>query len=371
MLQVFLITFCAATLFQLAVWWGIFFQKLQRAAPTEVIPTSGSLPCSVLICARNEAANLRRYLPAVLDQLHPDFEVLVIDDASTDATPAVLAFFQKKYPQLRVLRVAEKKSPGKKQALALGIASASHDILVLTDADCRPASPNWLTAMTRFFEQPAVEIVLGYAPFFPEKGLLNAWARYETAYTALQYLSLARAGMPYMGVGRNLAWRKSLFERAGGFSAHAGLATGDDDLLVNAVARHDNTTICLAPGAFVFSEAKTTWAAWLRQKRRHLGAGPLYRPLHRAVLGALALTHVLHYGLAILLSGLGFGTDYVLLGCLLREGSIVLISIFILPRLGERRMMPWALLFDALMAGYYALFVPFVFIRRKSSNPWT
>ena len=177
--------------------------------------------------------------------------------------------------------------------------------------------------------------------------------------------------MRYMRVGRNQAWRKNLFGRTGGFSAHAQLPSGDDDLLVNAAARRGNTAVCLDPAAFTYSAAKTSWAAWFRQKRRHLGAGPLYRPWHRVVLGAVALTHVLHYGLAVLLGVLGFGTKYVLLGCLLREGSIALISFFILPRLGERRLAPWAVLFDVFMAGYYALFVPFVLIQRKFNHPWT
>lgn len=363
-----LLVFLLATALQCLVWWGVF-GRLTRPGPAA--PSGPAQPCSVLICARNESDNLRHNLRAVLEQEHPDFEVLVVDDASTDDTPAVLAFFREKYPQLRVLRIDKKTAPGKKQALAAGIAAARHDLLVFTDADCRPASRHWLTAMTAFFRRPAIEIVLGYGPVFPEKTALNYWIGYETATTALQYLSLARAGLPYMGVGRNLAWRKSLFARTGGFAAHAHLASGDDDLLVNAAARRGNTALCLDPAAFVFSEGKKTWPSWLRQKRRHLSAGPTYRPLHRAVLGAMSLSHVLHYALGGLLLAAGFGTKYVLFGYVLREFSLVIVSGLTLPKLSERRLLPYLPLLDVFLALYQALIVPVFLLQHKRPHPWT
>lgn len=367
-----LAVFVLATLFQLAAWWFIF-RKLAFPPPPAPHQQSSILDpqSSILLCARNEAANLRRHLPAVLEQDYPDFEVIVIDDASDDDTPAVLAFFQEKYPHLRVLRLPEKTAPGKKQALATGVAAARHELLVLTDADCRPAGPHWLKGLLRHFGDPAVEIVLGYGPLSAEKGFFNAWLRYETVFTAVQYLSFARAGMPYMGVGRNLAWRKGLFARTGGFAAHADLASGDDDLFVNAAARPGNTAVCLDPATFVFSEGKKNGPAWLRQKRRHLSAGPRYRGVHKMALGALAVSHVLHFGAAVVLLLAGFGMKYVLPGCFLREGSILFLHSFILPRLGERRLLPLVALFDVLMAGYYAFFVPFVLVQKKESSPWT
>jgi len=264
---------------------------------------------SILICARNEAANLRRLLPSILEQISdPLFEVVVVDDASADDTPGVLAFFQRKYAHLRVLRIPEKTAPGKKYALAQGIAATKNDLLLLTDADCEPASLHWLSRMTGpLQENPQVEIVLGYAPlrslaFPPPRSLLALWARFETAHTAWTYCVFAQMGQPYMGVGRNMAWRKSLFERAGGFTSHEHLPSGDDDLFVSAVATGANTAVCLDPQAFVFSEGKKTWRAWMRQKRRHLGAGVFYRPHHRLLLGALALAHSGHYSALLALT---------------------------------------------------------------------
>lgn len=366
-----LLLFGLATLVQLALWWGVFGRLARH-------PTSGSgraatvgSPCSVIVCARNEADNLRTFLPGILAQQYPDFEVIVVNDASSDGTEEVLSAMAQQYPgALRIVHLFEKKGPGKKHALSEGIAAAKHDILVLTDADCQPASPHWLAEMTRPFERPETEIVLGYGPFFPKNTLLNRWACYETAFTALQYLSMTLAGMPYMGVGRNLAWRKPLFRQAGGFSGHAQLASGDDDLFVNAIARPGNTAICLRPEAFVYSAARQTLRAWLLQKRRHLSAGKLYRLEHQFVLGAAALTHGLHYGLALLLFLTGFGIKYVLWGCILRESTVWLRSAFLLPRLGERRLIPWVIPFDALMAGYYALLVAPALLSRQKNNPW-
>lgn len=283
-------------------------KKSDQPLPIRTTPLNG---VSILLCAHNEAIHLRRFLPAVLEQTSAyPFEVLVVDDASDDDTPAILAFFQKKYTHLRVLRIPEKKWPGKKYALAQGIAAAKNDVLLLTDADCEPASSHWLSRMTApLQENPALEIVLGYAPTrslafsgSPAPVLLTRWIRFETAHTAWTYSVFAQAGQPYMGVGRNMAWRKSLFERAGGFATHEHLPSGDDDLFVSAVATGANTAICLDPQTFVYSAGKKTWHAWMRQKRRHLSTGAYYRPRHRLLLGALALVHSGHYAALLVLT---------------------------------------------------------------------
>jgi len=375
-----LAVFIAATIVQMVAWLGIFARlALFRPAIQHSILNTQHPKLSVVICARNEAENLRQNLPAVLEQQYSEFEVVVVDDDSSDDTPAVLRFFQEKYPHLRVLRISPKTSPGKKHALAQGIAAARHEHLVFTDADCRPAGPEWLEVLSLEFrvlsdstlntQHSKPEILLGYAPYRPAPGLLNRWIRFETVQTAMQYFSFALIGQPYMGVGRNLAWKKKLFERVGGFAAHANLPSGDDDLLVNAAARADNTAICLHPQAFVFSEAEKTWPAWWRQKQRHLTAGVRYRPLHRAMLGALALSHVLHYFLLTPLCFSGFGTICVSLWSI-RMAPAFLIYWKILRQFREEQLLFWFPLFDALLALYYAVVVPPVLIRSNSLISW-
>ncbi len=365
--------FATATAVQLVVWWGLFARLAFRQpafSGAEQVDTTRLPPVSVLICARNEAVNLAANLPAVLEQQYPDFEVLVIDDDSADDTPLVLQALQKKYPHLHVLHTGPKTAPGKKQALARGIAVARHEHLVFSDADCRPASPQWLRRMAEcFLKKQDAEIVLGYGPYRPEPGLLNKWIRFETVHTATQYFSFALAGQPYMGVGRNLAWRRHLFGQVGGFSAHAALPSGDDDLFVNAAANNKNTAICLAPEAFVFSEGEKNWRNWWRQKKRHLRAGPHYRLRHRLLLGLLALTHFLHYFLLIVLLPTNFGIISVAFYAV-RMASALPIHRKILCRLREAHLLIWFPLLDAFLAIYYAVLVPRVLIYSDDLISW-
>ena len=347
-------------------------------------------PISVIICARNEAENLRRYLPAILaQQLESEWELLVVDDASEDETPAVLQLFQEKNPErMRVLRMAEKSSPGKKYALAQGISAAKYDLLLLTDADCEPASPYWLAHMAALLvEKPETEIVLGYGPMravsgsesnfhaptdnsksseeYKQNTHLNLWSRYETAFVAAQYCSLALVGLPYMGVGRNLAFKRQVFDRVGGFADHAHILSGDDDLLVNAASNARNTALCLAPDAFVYSNTPSTWSAWLRQKQRHLLAGSAYQWHHKILLAMLGLSQVGFYFLFALLVLVGFAPEIVLSIFILRLFSVVFIFGKILRVLREPGLwwrIPWL---DPLMAVYYGLLVPWVLVGKK------
>lgn len=328
---------------------------------------------SVVVCARNEAENLRRYLPAVLTQQYPgDWEVVVVDDASDDETPAILRHFQEKYPRLRVLGIPEKVFPGKKHALAQGVAAARFDHLFLTDADCEPASAHWLARMaSALTAKPETEIALGYGPMRSAKrSFRDGWTRFETAYTAVQYFSFALAGMPYMGVGRNLAWKRRVFDRAGGFSAHLDVPSGDDDLLVNAAATSCNTAICLHPDAFVYSEGAGTWKTWLRQKRRHLAAGARYRRTHRLVLATAHMSHVLHYFLLAVLLWAGFGTITAVFFYLFRSFSLLYLYARILPKLREFRLLSQVPIYDALLAAYYGAFVPISLIDHRHANKW-
>jgi len=365
--------YVAATLAQLVVWWGIF-RKLEignwQSNIAEPFISNAQPPVSVIICARNEADNLRRFLPKILEQEYPgEWEIVVVDDASEDDTLAVLKLFQEKNPRLHAVRVFEKKHLGKKHALAQGIAAAKFDRFLLTDADCEPASPHWLAHMaTVLNEKPATEIVLGYGPMREGKGWLNGWSRFETAHTAIQYFSFALAGMPYMGVGRNLAFKRQAYERVGGFAAHADLPSGDDDLLVNAVANARNTAICLHPEAFMFSESKKTWRDWARQKRRHLSAGHRYRPRHQAMLTLLSLSHTLHFFLLVVLLLAGFGTVSVVLLYLVRSCSLLFLYGKILPRLREFHLFSRIPIYDTLLAAYYGAFVPLSLIAPRSAR---
>lgn len=248
--------------------------------------THHEVPVSVIIVARNEKANLQTYLESVLNQEYSDYEVIVVNNGSWDASQELLEDLEEQYPKLRVLKILEqdKYPKGKKFGLTLGIKAARNEWLLLTDSDCKPLSSNWIKTMQKHFGG-ANEIVLGYSPYFPSNSLLNLFIRFETFQTALLYLSFALRKQPYMGVGRNLAYKKSLFFSVKGFAAHNHILSGDDDLFVNQTANTENVTICVNPEAFVGSKPKTTFADWLKQKKRHWSTGKYYKGKDKIKLG--------------------------------------------------------------------------------------
>lgn len=307
-----------------------------KLARVTIEPVSEELlerPLSVIISARNEAENLIKYLPSVLHQNYSNFEVIVVNDRSWDGTADVLKDFDKKYSHLKVVTVAEgdKFIAGKKFAVSMGIKAASNEWLVFTDADCKPASENWLKGM----QQPKdnnKEILLGYSPYFKKSGLLNILIRFEAFFTAVNYLSYALKGKPYMGIGRNMAYKKSLFFKNKGFAAHMHVASGEDDLFVNANATSTNTAIVIHKDNQVWSEPKTSFIAYLRQKKRHLGARKLYQKKHRFMLKTQTIVKFLFYGLGITLLSFN-STLYLALGIF---GLNMIIRSAIYPRLLKR-----------------------------------
>ncbi len=285
-------------LVQIIYFWG-FFSNFAFSRKKQI--AGSSLPVSVVVCARNEYYNLETYLPLILEQDYPDFEVIVVNDESDDDTTGLLNDISRQYPRLKVLHIEENKNffKGKKFPLSLGIKSAQHDIILLTDADCYPVDKNWINRMQSHFSNPKTKIVLGYGGYSSRKGLLNKLIRFDTIMIALQYFSLAKIGMPYMGVGRNLAYRKSFFLDKKGFANHLKVSSGDDDLFVNENATRGNTAIEFAPDSHTVSEPKTDYDSWLFQKKRHATSGRFYKMKHKFILTLFPLSTVVFYGLAV------------------------------------------------------------------------
>jgi glycosyltransferase involved in cell wall biosynthesis len=251
---------------------------------------------SVVICARNEYNQLKKNLPLILEQDYPDFEVVVVNHSSDDDTSFLLSNLAEQYPRLKIVEIRENLNffDGKKFPLSIGIKSASFDRVLLTDADCRPAGPHWIKNMAAGFSKEK-EIVLGYGAYETTKGFLNRLIRFDTVHIALQYFSFALAGIPYMGVGRNMAYRKSLFYEKKGFTSHYNIHSGDDDLFINRAATRKNTRIVATPGSFTISQPKASLKEWWIQKKRHLSTGRYYRRKHKVLLGLYTFSTVLFY----------------------------------------------------------------------------
>jgi glycosyltransferase involved in cell wall biosynthesis len=334
---------------------------MQAPVQHEALP-----PISVLVCAHDEEANLRELIPQLLKQTHSTFEVIVVDDRSNDGTFDYLLEETKRDSRLRVIKVSHVPDHihGKKFALTLAIKAASFDWVLLTDADCRPASAKWITAMASACHEPH-RFVLGYSPYEEKPGILNFLIRYETLFTAMQYLGFAQAGMPYMGVGRNLAYHKSVFLQNKGFHKHLSVTGGDDDLFVNAHATSANTAVVVGAEALVYSKPKTTWRNFFRQKVRHLAVGKKYRMSHRAVLGIVMGSLLFAWFGAISLVILRIHLWAVLSVIAVRASVVVFSAHTIASRLGTR--FPWAVapLLDFLLAFYYISTAPVALLTKR------
>jgi len=279
-----LAVFLAAATIQLFA-WGYFWRYSFPVVSQAPAPDAGPYPpVSVIVCFRDEAEMIQNCLISILKQ----------DNSTDDSAVIVQGLIPDANGKLRLAQPGPTR-PGKKDALAFGIKHARHEHLLLTDADCVPQSQHWLTLMTQPLREGA-EVVLGVGQYaYNGWKLVDRFQRFETFYVAIKYLGFAQMGLPYMGVGRNLAYRKSFFLRAGGFEAHADLPGGDDDLLVSGNAHAAKTACVTQSGGRTVSRLSGSWSVFLRQRRRHQSVGLRYRPVHQVLLGGLALSHGLFF----------------------------------------------------------------------------
>ena len=319
-------------------------------------------PISVVICARDEAQNLMNNLPGVLvQQYNTTHEIILVNDNSEDETKYLLEEFKKSFKNLNpvILTQEAKMISGKKFPLSIGIKSAKNETLLLTDADCVPASEHWMQLMQDGYDDN-IEIVLGYGAYRKKPGILNKLIRFETFQTALQYFSYALAGLPYMGVGRNLSYKKDVFMRNKGFSSINQIPSGDDDLFINHVANKRNTAIVIDKDAHTISEPKTSFQEWMNQKYRHYTTSKYYKKKHAVLLALYAISQFLFYPL--LIAALIFSKEYILLASLWSLRVIVQGAILrsTMKKLNELDLWPWFLLFDIWSIFYYLFTLPSV-----------
>ncbi|HLF51494.1 glycosyltransferase [Flavobacterium sp.] len=300
MLTIIFYTFIAIVAIQLFYYGFVFgkfaFSKAQKSTPKRI-------PISVIVCAKNEEENVTKFIPLLAEQNYPDFEIILIDDASSDGTLDIFEAFEKQYSNIRLVKVANNEAfwGNKKFALTLGIKAAKKDYLLFTDADCYPTSKDWITLMSSQFTMHRT-IVLGYGAYEKIAGsFLNKIIRFETMLTAVQYFSWAKMGHPYMGVGRNLAYKKDEFFNVNGFIDHMKIRSGDDDLFINQAANGKNTAVCYTPESFTYSKPKTSFKDWFTQKRRHVATATFYKSFDRTQLALFFLSQILFVLLPIVL----------------------------------------------------------------------
>ncbi len=304
-MMILLYIFIGIAAIQLAYYLGVFgqfaFAKAQKITPKRI-------PISVIVCAKNEEENVANFIPLLAEQNYPDFEIVLIDDASGDNTLEIFEQFEKQYPNVRLVKVENNEAfwGNKKYALTLGIKAAKKEYLLFTDADCYPTSKDWITAMSSQFTMQKT-IVLGYGKY--EKianSFLNKIIRFENVLTTINYFSWAKLGQPYMGVGRNMAYKKEEFFNVNGFIDHMQIRTGDDELFINQAAKGKNTTIAYTPESFSISKPKTTFSDFFNQKRRQIATANYFPVMDQLRLGIFYASQLAFIVMAVILLAFQF-----------------------------------------------------------------
>lgn len=348
-MQILIVVFLVAVGIQL-LYLIVFIIAFIRKQPAG---KNAQVPVSVVVCAHDEAQNLKELIPRLLSQDYPEFEVIIVNDRSNDSTYDFLLEETKKDTRLRMVDVKStlERVNGKKYGITLAIKAAAHEWILLTDADCRPNSQHWIQSMSQYFND-GTQFVLGLSPYIKKPGFLNLFIRFETLLTAIQYFSFGWMKNPYMGVGRNLAYRKSLFLEKKGFNNYLHVTGGDDDLYVNMHARGKNTRLQIAPESHTYSIPKISWKSFYEQKIRHLSVGKRYRFSHRFLLGLFSLTWIITWftGVSLL-----FTTENYLIMIPFALRWILLVLLFrIMLKKASLTFALWAVpILDFLYAIYY------------------
>lgn len=357
-LDIALYTLIVVVLIQVFFYLHIFGKFAFRKE--EKVSKNPKTPVSVIICAKNEAENLKAFLPSVVGQDYENFEIVLINDGSHDETLEVIKDFSKENQNIKIVNVVPVETfwGNKKYPLTLGIKAAKHNVLLFTDADCKPVSKYWIKEMVSNFNSET-SIVLGYGAYSKvKKSLLNKLIRFETLHAAISYLSFAKIGMPYMGVGRNLAYTKTQFFKVNGFMKHMHIRSGDDDLFVNEAATPNNTRICISKDSFTISVPKTSFKSWFKQKRRHVSTAKHYKLNHKIMLALFYISSFTFWALSILLIAFWYFPIYVCILILVRFSVFLFAYGFSAKKLNEKDLIVLSPLLEIfLIVSQLAIFI--------------
>ena len=362
-LLVFLITLLIQLYFILNIHRKLAFFKSEKT--TENI----SIPVSVIIAARNESDNLFKNLPKILEQKHKEFEVIVVNHQSTDNSKEILEAFTKQYKNLKIVELTNDKHlrPGKKLPLTIGIKAAKYEHLIFTDADCAPNSDHWIKKIAAQFNGEKA-IVLGYGPMLKKAGALNKLMRFDTAWIALNYMSMALNNLPYMGVGRNLAYTKDAFFAVNGFKSHYSISSGDDDLFIQESVKKNKYTIEMAPETFMYSPSKENIKDWIKQKSRHYTTAPKYPFIKKLLLAIYPVSLILTWICFVSLIRLSYHELYLTIYMVVLYVLKWWIGARCLIKLEEKKLA----LFFPFWDLFYAVLIPVLFViaKNKKNAAW-
>ncbi|MCF0190211.1 MAG: glycosyltransferase [Marinilabiliaceae bacterium] len=363
-------------LFQLFYWAFFMFRVRSHKKDADAKQDIQAMPVSIIVCARNESENLKHLIPHLINQTYEaDIQVIIVDDASTDDTQMVLANMHSRYPSLYYTSIPtdSRYSHGKKLALTVGIKAAKYEHMLFTDADCIPVSDKWVATMMEGYNVgPKRQMVIGYGKYAKHPGLLNLFIRFETFFNAVQYFGYARAFRPFMGVGRNLSYTKSLYESSSKFRSNYKILSGDDDMFISEVATRKNCVISFSEESQTLSEPKRTWYQWAVQKSRHMTTASHYRFTIKLLLCSEIITRQLFLwgSLFVLLFFESLQIRISVAVLIFLRWLLMHISLFIAAsRMRESHLWLWTILADIFMPWVQLCAWVFGF-STKSSNRW-
>ncbi|MFY0605211.1 MAG: glycosyltransferase [Cyclobacteriaceae bacterium] len=326
-----------------------------RELPSNPKPTA---PISVVVCAHNELINLQALIPILINQTYPNYEIVIALDRCTDGSLEYLKEVQSDL--LKIVEIKEKPNDysGKKYALTQAISQASHEWILLTDADCQPISSHWIETFGYQMDDQA-DLIIGVSPYAESKNLVGQLTSYETLMTAISYTTSTLRGKAYMGVGRNLAYRKSKFLAVQGYHPFNNVMGGDDDLLVQKLSTAQNTRLTIHPKSLTYSKPERTWKEYLSQKTRHLSVGKYYPVIKQISLSLKVLTHAVLWLSFLYLLQSSFDPKWFAL----IFGGVMIIKGVFLKKMAQKLGMTFSWKWFLFLDFGYALFLPITGLR--------
>ena len=262
---VFAVAWLIQIILHLVVWQGALRQA-GRQAKAQLLNQGEQPGVSVLVYSHNQAEALARNLPILLNQNYPKYEVIVLDDNSRDNTQDVLTMMDQRSDILMHTKIDEKTRAmsHRKLAVLLGTKSAHYDLILMTHAECMPASADWIGGLVSHFANPGVEVVLGPVVYERRTGFLSRFCQFDLFQRLLLMFGIALSMKAYAGWGQNLAFRKSTFyaNRSQGFQRHLKMQPGEDDLFVADVARYGNVAVDCTPLTVMTDQSKPLFINW-------------------------------------------------------------------------------------------------------------
>lgn len=341
---------------QLVYWWYYYYYSFKKYNPTPKLPQTFP-PVSVVICFKGLPHGFEHNLNKIIDQDYPTFELVLINDFSPEADVLQIENWIKNQNQTSVQLIrATIDKPGKKHALREGIRQCSHNLLLFTDLDCFPKSVLWIQKMVQNHLLHNSDVVLGYGPMEKSKGPVAWFSGFETLLTAMQYFSHFFSGAPYMSVGRNWLVKKEVYFTNAGKAPGQNLASGDDDLLLQALVPNHTISACLDKDTFVFSTPKTSLSSFLRQKTRHITTAVKYPIKTQAILFVFAASFPFFYGVALwVILSKTLSASIILIFCLVKWSIQSFLHIRIIKTLHETRYLLSFPVGEMALAVYFPL----------------